>query len=124
MRYLDIKERKFNIVKDVQSKGMSTFQSGIPPSQNLRNRGLKDFQSNTLPLRLSMFNNATLNMWILKKKKVNSGNNVQSKSHVRSCEVAYHLPRISEKGFERFKEKYIAIQIHHLLLMQHDIFGY
>ena len=65
MRYLDIKERKFNIVKDVQSK-----------------------------------------------------------RHVNSCKVAYHLNRISQKGFQTFKEKYITIQIHNSSLMQHEVFGY
>ena len=44
--------------------------------------------------------------------------------NVDSCKVTYHLPRNSEKGFERFKEKYVAIEIHHPLLMQHEIFGY
>ena len=56
-------------------------------------------------------------MWISKKEKVNSGKNVQSKDNVSSCNVAYHFPSISEKGFERFKEKYIAIHIHNPLEM-------
>ena len=34
------------------------------------------------------------------------------------------FPESPKKGFERFKEKYIGIQIHHPLIMQHEIFGY
>ena len=60
----------------------------------------------------------------IKEKKFNIAKDVQSKGHVNSCKVVYHLPRISENGFERFKEKYIAIQIHHPLLIEHEICGY
>ena len=60
----------------------------------------------------------------IKKRKFNIVKDVQSKGHVNSCKVLYHLPKISEKGFERFKEKYIAIQIHHPLIMQNDIYLY
>ena len=63
-------------------------------------------------------------MWILEKQKVNSLKNVQSKGHVNSCKATYHLPKISDKGFERLKEIYIAIQIQNSLLIQHDIFRY
>ena len=59
----------------------------------------------------------------IKKRKFNIVKDVQSKGHVNSCKVAYHLNSISEKGFDRFKEKYIAIQIYHPLIMQREIFG-
>ena len=71
-----------------------------------------------------MFNNATLNIWILKKKKLTVARMFNQKAMSGLAKVTYHLRRISEKGFERFKEKYIGIQIHHPLLMQPDIFGY
>ena len=61
---------------------------------------------------------------IKEEKKVNVVKDVQSKAHVNSGKVAYHLIRISEKGFERFKEEYVANKISHPLLMQHEIFGY
>ena len=61
---------------------------------------------------------------MLKKKKVNSGKNVQSKGHVNFCKVSYHLLRISVKGPERLKEQYIDNSIDHPLLMQYEIFGY
>ena len=54
---------------------------------------------------------------IKEERKFNIIYEVESKGHVNSCKVAHHLPRISEKGSDRLKEKYIAIQVHHPLIM-------
>ena len=53
---------------------------------------------------------------IKEERKFNIVQKVESKDHVNSCKVTHHLPRISEKGSERLKEKYIDIQIHHPLI--------
>ena len=50
----------------------------------------------------------------IKERKFKIVKHVQSKGNVNSCEVAYHFPRISEIGFERFSEQYIAIKIDHV----------
>ena len=56
---LDIKEKKFNIVKCVQSKSMSTLAKSHTTFPESLKSCLKDLKRNTLPLRLTMFNNAT-----------------------------------------------------------------
>ena len=84
MRYLDIKERKFNIVKDVQSKG---FVNSCKVAYHLLRISEKGFVNS-----------------FFKERKFNIVKDVQSKGFVNSCKVAYHLLRISEKGSKRLKK--------------------
>ena len=41
-------------------------------------------------------------MDIKEEEKINSGKNVQSKGHFNSCNIVYHLPKISERGLKDF----------------------
>ena len=124
MSYLDIEERKFNIVKDVQSKGhVSSWKVAyhlLRTSENLPERLKEQYIGNKIYHPLLMQHE----IFRYSKKKFNIVKDFQSKGHVNSFKVAYHFPRISEKGFKRFSEQYSAIKIHHPLIMQHEIFGY
>ena len=110
---------------------------------------MKDFQSNTLPLGLTMLNNAILNMWEKKIKLTvarmlnQKAMSTLAKLHTTFPEslkmglkdlkrntlpfrfsIPYHLLRISEKRSERLKAiRFIANKIYHPLLIQHDLFG-
>ena len=79
-------------------KAMSTREKSHTTFPESLKRGLKDLMRNTLPFRINIIYYCNMRYLDIKERKFNIVNDFQSKDHVNSSKVLYHLPRISEKG--------------------------
>ena len=101
MRYLDLKERKFHIVKDVQSKGHVNFCKVAYHFLRISEKECERFKEQYIVI--TIHHHLIMQHEIFgyqKEKKVNSGKNVQSKVPVNYCKVTYHLLETLESGLK------------------------